>query len=75
GGFDKRSQVQMHVEALQELGDSLEASIEPQVIELEDRTITLSGSVENQYDQWRDILRDIYKLDTGGVSTSPENTQ
>ncbi|MEJ2419824.1 MAG: hypothetical protein P8Y45_23450 [Exilibacterium sp.] len=65
----------MHVEALQELGDSLEASIEPQVIELEDRTITLSGSVENQYDQWRDILRDIYKLDTGGVSTSPENTQ
>ncbi len=75
GGFDKRSQVQMHVEALQELGDSLEASIEPQVIELEDRTITLSGSVENQYDQWRDILRDIYKLDTGGVSTAPENTQ
>ncbi|NIB39826.1 hypothetical protein HBA55_09535 [Pseudomaricurvus alkylphenolicus] len=64
-GFDKRAEAEMHVEALQELGDSLEAAIEPQVIELEDRTITLSGTVENQYDQWRDLLREIYDLDTG----------
>jgi len=64
-GFDKSAESAMHVEALQELGDSLEAAIEPQVIELEDRTITLSGSVENQYGQWRDLLRDIYKIDTG----------
>ena len=70
GGFDKRAEAQIHVEALQELGDSLEADIEPQVIELEDRTITLSGSVENQYNQWRELLRDLYRLDTGGVSPS-----
>ncbi|TQV84629.1 hypothetical protein FKG94_03655 [Exilibacterium tricleocarpae] len=70
GGFDKRAEAQIHVEALQELGDSLEADIEPQVIELEDRTITLSGSVENQYNQWRELLRDLYRLDTGGVDPS-----
>lgn len=64
-GFDKRAESEMHVEALQELGDSLEASIEPQVIELEDRTITLSGTVENQYEQWRELLHEIYKADTG----------
>jgi len=64
-GFDKSAESAMHVEALQELGDSMEAAIEPQVIELEDRTITLSGSVENQYGQWRDLLRDLYKIDTG----------
>ncbi len=64
-GFDKRAESEMHVEALQELGDSLEAAIEPQVIELEDRTITLSGTVENQYDQWRELLREIYQVDTG----------
>src|SRR5690606_11246063 len=40
-GFDKRSQARIHVEALQELGDSLESEIQPRVIELEDRTITL----------------------------------
>ena len=65
-GFDKSAQADIHVEALQELGDSLEAEIEPHVIEMEDRTITLSGTVENQYDQWREILKDIYILDTQG---------
>lgn len=64
-GFDKREEAKMHSETLIELGDSLEASIEPQIIELEDRTITLSGTVENQYDQWRDLLKEIYKAETG----------
>lgn len=64
-GFDKRAQSEMHVEALQELGESLQAEIEPQIIDLEDRTITLSGSVDNQYQQWRELLRDIYRSETG----------
>lgn len=68
-GFDKKAEARMHLEALQELGDSLEADIEPQIIELEDRTVTLSGSVQNQYDQWRDLLRDIYQMDTGDLNT------
>lgn len=68
-GFDKRAESQMHIEALMELGDSLEADIEPQVIELEDRTITLSGSVENQYEQWRQLLQEIYRIDTGMVNS------
>lgn len=72
-GFDKRSQARIHVEALQELGDSLESEIQPRVIELEDRTITLSGTVENQYDQWRDLLQQIYRLDREG--TAPLETE
>lgn len=64
-GFDKREEAKMHSETLIELGDSLEAAIEPQIIELEDRTITLSGTVENQYDQWRALLKEIYKTETG----------
>lgn len=68
-GFDKRAQAKIHVEALQELGDSLETEIEPQIIQLEDRTITLSGTVENQYNQWRDILQDIYRTETGNSDT------
>jgi hypothetical protein len=66
GGLDKDAESLMHVEALQELGDSLEASIESQSIELEDRTVTLSGTVSNQYEQWREILKEIYRIDTGG---------
>ncbi len=63
-GFARSEQAALNVSALQELGDSLEAEIAPQIIEMEDRTITLTGTVENQYDQWRDILRDIYEADT-----------
>lgn len=64
-GLDKSAESKMHIEALQELGDSLEASIEPSVIELEDRTVTLSGTVSSQYEQWKGILKEIYQLDTG----------
>ncbi len=62
-GFDRSSEAQIHIDAIQELGDSLEASIGSHVIELEDRTVTLTGSVNNQYKQWRKILLDIYKVD------------
>jgi len=65
--FDKRAESKLQLEILQELGDSLESEIEPRVVELEDRTITLSGTVENQYSQWRDILQEIYRLDTEGT--------
>jgi len=67
-GFDRRSEAKMHIEALQELGDSMEAEVEPRIVELEDRTVTLSGSVENQYRQWRELLREIYEVETGGMS-------
>lgn len=63
--FNKRDEAQMQVEALAELGNSLEAEITPQTIELEERVVTLSGTVESQYEQWREILADIYASETG----------
>jgi len=68
--FDKGDERQMHIEALAELGNSLEMEIAPQTIELEERTITLNGSVEAQYDQWREILADIYASETGEAPSS-----
>ena len=65
-GIGKRAEAQMHVEALAELGQSLEAELEPRVIELEDRTITLTGNIENQYQQWREILQKIYQTENLG---------
>jgi len=63
--FDKRDEAQMQVEALAELGASLESELAPQTIQLEERVITLSGSVESQYEQWREILADMYAAETG----------
>ena len=64
-GFDKQAEARIHMEALEELGQSLEDEVAPQVINLDDRTITLTGSVEEQYEQWRDILADLYAAEVG----------
>ena len=64
-GFDKQAEARIHMQALEELGESLENAVAPQVITLDDRTITLSGSVEEQYGQWRDILADLYAAEVG----------
>ena len=72
-GLGARQEAQIQIEALEELGLSLEEEIAPQVIELEDRTVTLSGSVEQQYNQWRDLLDDIYETEVGSLPPPPDN--
>lgn len=59
--LDKKQESAAHTEAVAEMGSSLEAEIIPQVIELEDRSITLTGSVQAQYQQWRELLHQIYE--------------
>ena len=72
-GLEARNEAQIHVEALEELGMSLEAEITPQVIELEDRTVMLSGNVEDQYDQWRELLAEIYRAEIGELAIPDES--
>jgi hypothetical protein len=72
-GLDKRNESQIHVQALEELGMSLEAEITPQVIELEDRTVMLNGNVEEQYAQWRVLLADIYRAEIGDLELPEES--
>lgn len=69
-GLDKRNEAAIHVEALEELGASLEAEMTPQIIELNDQTITLTGSVQDQYAQWRALLDDIYRTEVGDLPTN-----
>jgi len=58
-------QSKIHDEALRELGESLELELQPQVVEVEDRIVTLQGSVTEQYDQWHGILKEIYFVERG----------
>jgi len=60
-GLDTKQKAAEQTERLAEMGSSLEAVIAPQVIALEDRTITLTGTVQAQYEQWRDLLQQIYQ--------------
>lgn len=75
--FGKRDEAQLQLETLAELGNSLESEIAPQTIELDEKVVTLTGTVQEQYSQWREILADIYAAETGGapaVTTTIDTT-
>ncbi len=64
-GLDRRKEAEIHEESLRELSQSLGAEIAPFVLDIEGRTIELSGTANAQYEQWRRILKEIYAEETG----------
>lgn len=64
-GFDKDSEKQIHIDALEELGTSFESEAAPMVVEVEGETHRLTGSVDAQYAKWRALLRKIHASETG----------
>ena len=71
----KRAEASMHADAIEEIGTAAEAEILPYTLELENQTLRLQGSVEEQYDQLRGILRRAYYEDLGlPVPDEPEST-
>ncbi len=61
----KRDEAQIHAQVLEEVGVAAEAEIMPHTIELENQSVRLQGSVDQQYDELRSILRRIYYEDLG----------
>lgn len=58
--FSARADGKYHQQTLTELGKDLNIHVEPQVVELEDSTVTLQGDVHQQFQQWRGVLIEIY---------------
>jgi hypothetical protein len=71
-GVDKKRQSSLHAAALEELNGSFETEVTPMVMEIEGQTVTLQGSLDRQFDEWRGILRDIYALETGQIASAGE---
>jgi len=63
--LDKRAEASIHAEVLQEVGIAAEAEVMPHTIELENQTVRLQGTVEEQYQELRGILRRLYFADLG----------
>lgn len=61
--YQTQNAASFHAEALREFGESLEVELEPSVIDLQDRTVTLTGTVEDQFKEWRKILQDMYQAE------------
>lgn len=64
-GIQKGKETKMHLAALRELASSFDSEIAPVLIEVEGRTLTLEGSAETQFTEWRRMLREIFAAETG----------
>lgn len=71
--LNKRAEAEIHSEVLQELGTSAEADIAPHTLELENETVRLTGTVDQQYATLRRILKQAYYEELGlPVPTKPD---
>lgn len=64
-GLDQRAEIKVHSESLKQLGDSFQSEVQPMVVDVEGRTLQLKGSAEEQYAEWRRLLRELYENETG----------
>lgn len=58
--FRNNAKRKAQVAKLNELGRTVQSSLAPQVVELEQTTVTLTGTAQEQFQQWRQLLRELY---------------
>jgi hypothetical protein len=64
-GIATSKEAKIHAEAIRELAASVETELEPIVIEVRGQTLRLSGSAETQYQEWQQLMREIWVTETG----------
>jgi len=64
-GIRKKEESAMNRDVIEELGASFSSEAQPLVIEVDGETFRLTGSAEQQYSRWREILRKIYAREAG----------
>ena len=72
-GLKKYSDAKTHAQALKELSDSFQNEVAPQVVDVEGRTLKLTGTAEEQYREWRKLLHEMYLEDNGIGSAPPDD--
>jgi hypothetical protein len=64
-GLKKYSDAKVHAQALKELSETFQGEVQPQVVDVEGRTLRLTGTAEEQYKEWRELLHQLYLEETG----------
>lgn len=62
-GFKSREEAKFHQEALNELGESVNLEMAPQVMTYEEESVELTGDIDEQFRQWRAFLNRMYQLE------------
>src|SRR6185503_2200803 len=69
-GLKKYSDAKVHAQALKELSETFQSEVQPQVVDVEGRTLRLTGSADEQYKEWRELLQQLYLEETGATPTA-----
>lgn len=62
-GFKSRDEARFHQSALNEMGESINLEMAPQVVTLEEESVELTGDIAQQFQQWRAFLNRMYELE------------
>jgi hypothetical protein len=72
-GWNISKEAEMHSAAIEELSESFGDEMQPVIMEFEGQQYELTGTAEEQFKRWRELLRQIYFAETGFEPTpSPE---
>ncbi len=71
-GHQKSQEGKINQAAIEELGVSFSSEAEPLVVDVDGETVRLTGSAEQQYTRWRELLRQIYARETGLIPVDPQ---
>ena len=63
-GFKSKEEAKLHQDAINEIGESINIELAPQVVSFENETVELTGNVQQQFAQWREFLNRIYQQET-----------
>ena len=83
-GFNISKEAEIHSAAIKELSESFGSEMRPIVMEFEGKQYELTGSAEEQFKHWRELLQQIYFAETGfdpdvssetGEETTSENAE
>ena len=64
-------EARVHSSVIDELANSIDGEMAPRVVEMEDQTVTLTGNMEEQTQQWRGILAQIWDAENLPESAEP----
>jgi hypothetical protein len=73
-GFDmlqaagvRRQERRLHQAALEELSESFDDDVKPLVVDVQGTQHRLTGTADAQYEEWRDLIQQLYFSETGFV--------
>ena len=74
-GLQKRQEAAQYADKLREIGSAAEDELLPTTLDLENETIRLNGTLDEQYTELRKVLKKIYMEDWGSKAFLDEDAR